>query len=699
MVDTETAGTITKFFLDPLSKAATTEITKYLFTNITEKIKRVYTKNKINVDSYVELAEKFSNYLEKSYSEYSSIPTLALKEKRVLLKDIYQPLTLKEYGSIEDEKTEYIPLKYDDSFFEEHSRLVIFDNAGMGKSTFLKFLFLSAMQQKIQIPIFIELRHLKNNNSILDEIYKKINYLSDEFNKENILELIKDGDFLFFLDGYDEISRSDREKVSSDLKKFLTHANKNRFIITSRPDAGLNLASFEKYEIKNLIPEEAFSIIRKYDGITGYNLQEELIKTIRNSKKHFSSFLENPMFVSLLYVTYKNKRELPLTQGSFYRTVYDALYSDHDFTKDDDFKRDRGSDLSRDELEYFFKKFAYYCFTKDVSDFEYDPLLNIIREVLTDNYFTNKKQAHDIFVDITQNVPLITRDGISYKWIHKSFMEYFTSQYISTHARKKDFLKALLNKELTGYENILKIYVDVDRSTFDSVFLEPLLSSFIEHVEREPQTEQIKKIRSLTFSKKVIMTKINEEHVRELLKSAEDEYQTDHSDADKHFKTKVLFDYLRNNMLEKYNFGITGMKIVPNDKISVNELSADACIVGMGKYYSNRDENNNMNILIRILKEKNYPFIYNHFEISKKGATEKTIISETSFFNNLNNKVGNDLLFDKNTLFKDLDLNLEELCSFMNSIRMFINILDYDEGKRYLEQMRKQDEEDFQLWN
>ncbi|WP_440970352.1 NACHT domain-containing protein [Peribacillus frigoritolerans] len=693
MVPIEATDTVTKLFLDPFSRAATTEITKYLIANITEKIKRVNIKNKINVDSYVELAEKFSNYLEKSYSEFSSIPTLALKEKSVSLKDIYQPLTLKEYGSIEDEKTEYIPLKYDDSFFEEHSRMVIFDNAGMGKSTFLKFLFLSAMQQKIQIPIFIELRHLKNNNSILDEIYKKINYLSEEFNKENILDLIKDGDFLFFLDGYDEISRSDREKVSSDLKTFLTHANKNRFIITSRPDAGLNLASFEKYEIKNLIREEAFSIIRKYDGVTGYNLQEELINTIKNSNKHFSNFLENPMFVSLLYVTYKNKRELPLTQGSFYRTVYDALYSDHDFTKDDDFKRDRGSDLSRDELEYFFKKFAYYCFTKDVSDFEYDPLLNIIREVLTDNYFTNKKQAHDIFVDITQNVPLISRDGISYKWIHKSFMEYFTSQYISTHARKKDFLKTLLNKELIEYENILKIYVDVDRSTFDSVFVEPLLRSFIEHVEREPQTEQIKKIRSLTFSRKLIMTKINEEHVLELLKSAEDKYQANHSDADKTYKTRVLFDYMCKNMLEKYNFDLRSMKIIPNDKNSINE-SADECIVGTAR----RDENSNMNILLRILKEKNYPFIYNHFENSKKGA-KKTILSEASFFNNLNNKMGNDLIFDSNTLFKDLDLNLEDLYSFMYSVKSFIDIVDYDEGKRYLEQMRKQDEEDFQLWN
>ncbi len=310
--------------------------------------------------------------------------------------------------------------------------------------------------------------------------------------------------FYFFLDGYDEISRSDREKVSADLKQFLIHANKNRFIITSRPDAGLNLATFEKYKIRNLKLDEAFSIIRKYDNITGYRLQKELIETIKNSEQHFNSFLKNPMFVSLLYVTYKNKRELPLTQASFYRTVYDALYSDHDLTKDDEFKRDRGSDLSRDELEFFFQKFAYYCFVKDISNFEIDPLQNIIREVLKDNYFSNKNQAHDIFVDITQHVPLLTKkDGVDYKWIHKSFLEYFTAKYISTHIKKTNFLQSLMKKNLLDYENMLKIYVDIDRSTFDSVLVEPLLNSFLKHVEKEPPTGHILQLREKNLFKTI----------------------------------------------------------------------------------------------------------------------------------------------------------------------------------------------------
>ena len=75
--------------------------------------------------------------------------------------------------------------------------MLITDSAGMGKSTFLKFLFLSSIRQQIQIPVFIELRRLNINHSVIDEIYKKINFISADFTKEHIIELIKDGDFLF----------------------------------------------------------------------------------------------------------------------------------------------------------------------------------------------------------------------------------------------------------------------------------------------------------------------------------------------------------------------------------------------------------------------------------------------------------------------------------------------------------------------
>ncbi|WP_255255913.1 NACHT domain-containing protein [Bacillus toyonensis] len=371
--------TLEQMLADSVTRAVATESTKYLFEILKSKISNVFERKKINFEHYDELAEKFNRYLEISVNEYSTIPTIALKHRKVYLEQVYQPLKILWLNSdmyTYNRDIQPVSLdKYDEEFFRKFPKLLITDSAGMGKSTFLKFLFLSSIRQQIQIPVFIELRRLNANHGVIDEIYKKINFISSDFTKEHIIELIKDGDFLFFLDGYDEIPGTDREEVSSNLKQFISYGNKNRFIITSRPNHGLHFSDFEKFEIVGLQKEEAFELIEKYDNVSGYKLHKNLAETINNATGQFDEFLENPLYVSLLYLTYRNKHELPLTQASFYRHVYDALYSDHDLTKEDGYKRQILSGLSKDELDSFLQQFAFQCIEGGINDFEKDHLL------------------------------------------------------------------------------------------------------------------------------------------------------------------------------------------------------------------------------------------------------------------------------------------------------------------------------------
>ncbi|MEI2403516.1 hypothetical protein V8V80_11535 [Niallia taxi] len=416
--------------------------------------------------------------------------------------------------------------------------------------------------------------------------------------------------------------------------------------------------------------------------------------------------MQNPMFVSLLYVTYKNKRELPLTQASFYRTVYDALYSDHDLTKDDEFKRERGSSLSRDELEFFFQKFAYYCFTKDINSFEPDPLLNIIREVLKDNYFIDKNQAYSIFLDITRHVPLITKDGVDYKWIHKSFLEYFTAKYISTHARKTKFLQSLKGKKLSDYENLIKIYVDIDRSTFDSVFVGPLLNSFIEHVEKEPIREHVLELRELVFQSQYIFTKVKKDYIEELavLNNERNDLQNKQTSKSKYRQQEInvsgsIFSYLNEKIYDKFNIQISSMRQVPvipaNRVYSDNELLfVERNIIASGVYSNN--ENNF--ILLRILEEKKYPFIKVGLSTEERKVTSKQI-DKAEFFNILNAEESSFLLINRDTKFEDLNLSLRDIYLAINSkIGSGVN-LSYESAQEYLAQMKKQDDDFQDLWD
>ena len=116
----------------------------------------------------------------------------------------YVPLTLKLDEAIPHE----IILKkikideFTDDFIPSIKKVLIVDTAGMGKSTILKRLFLKCMEKQIGIPVFIELRKLTRNNNILDQLYKDLTPIDEKIDKEFVLELIKRGDFTFYLDGF-----------------------------------------------------------------------------------------------------------------------------------------------------------------------------------------------------------------------------------------------------------------------------------------------------------------------------------------------------------------------------------------------------------------------------------------------------------------------------------------------------------------
>ncbi|MDR4169534.1 NACHT domain-containing protein [Bacillus nitratireducens] len=658
-----------QMLVDSATRAVATESTKYLFEILKSKINNVFERKKIKFEHYDELAEKFNRYLENSVNEYSTIPTIALKHRKVYLEHVYQPLKILslEFDSYAKPNDAVLLDSYNDDFFKNHSKLLITDSAGMGKSTFLKFLFLSSIRQQIQIPVFIELRRLNINHSVIDEIYKKINFISADFTKEHIIELIKDGDFLFFLDGYDEIPGNDRDKVSSDLKQFISYGNKNRFIITSRPHHGLHFSDFEKFEIVGLQKEESFELIEKYDNVSGYKLHENLVKTIDNAKGQFDEFLENPLYVSLLYLTYRNKHELPLTQASFYRHVYDALYSDHDLTKEDGYKRQILSGLSKDELDSFLQQFAFQCIEGGINDFEKDHLLNALKEVLKDSVLERKIEPSEVLVDIIQNVPLLIKEGSSYKWIHKSFMEYFAAKYISIDRDKVEFLEGLWENQLTyldDFSNLLTIYADIDKKTFNDIFVKRLLEDFINHVEEEEHTGNVKILKQLNFQKEVLLAKKGERKKGEKVFRAL-------SDNRKNFMDR--YGILLVNKEIDYGFGGMFFAMSDDDK----DLSFEISVLqgDIKSFY-------NLEALLNILFAKRYPFVQSNL----KHILPKDINETVYRFRYIEEGDWSTLHLAHNIPVTGTEA--EKYVPFIARAFLDCLILNYDEAKNYLDALK-----------
>ncbi|PTM01498.1 MAG: hypothetical protein DA394_04120, partial [Candidatus Arcticimaribacter sp.] len=192
----------------PFTKAI---LDTYLVPKFKELGKK-WNKDKLLIDHYFE--SKFQDYLNESFEKNAVLNTIAYKKRKVLLNDVYLPLNLICEQSKEEIKIE----NFDNKLFEETNKILITDTAGMGKSTLAKKMLISCIEQNKGVPLLIELRRLSKGKGIIDEIIEQFNPINEKIDKQFILDLIKRGDFIFFLDGFDEISLSERAFVTTDIE-------------------------------------------------------------------------------------------------------------------------------------------------------------------------------------------------------------------------------------------------------------------------------------------------------------------------------------------------------------------------------------------------------------------------------------------------------------------------------------------------
>lgn len=186
---TETIKTIAPF--------ATPFITSIVEVFVKPKLQKIARAFKTEEDK--EAIEKtFAEYLARAYQKHSYIPILIFQNKQRRLKDIYVPLTVRR----EREKETFKIAHYPKGFLPAYKKVLIRDTAGMGKSTLMKRLFLAALEEQKGIPVFIELRKLKGDDTIANFIHRELNPINNEFDAEFILNLIKNGNFIFFFGGF-----------------------------------------------------------------------------------------------------------------------------------------------------------------------------------------------------------------------------------------------------------------------------------------------------------------------------------------------------------------------------------------------------------------------------------------------------------------------------------------------------------------
>jgi hypothetical protein len=410
------------------------------------------------------------NYLNSSYQTNLYFTSLVFRNEQKKLDDFYLPLTLVHQEKANQSKSLKINT-FPFDFFKRHQRVLIVDSAGMGKSTISKFLYLTCIREQIGVPIFIELRKLKTNQSIFDYIVETCVDLDGKKHTDLMIKLIKSGSFVFFFDGYDEIADEDRSTITSNINEFISLASKNWFLMTSREEGSLPcFSSFKRVNIAPLKTNEAYKLLNLYaEGTDTSKSLIEKLKLPENQSVH--EFLSNPLHTSLLYIAFQFKKTVPLKKHIFYRQVFDALYEDHDLTKEE-FVRNKRSGFSIDKFDEFMRFFCYLTYRNDKFEFSKVEILKFLQETknLTANSIVNES---DVLYDLTHSVPLMIEEGMNYRWTHRSMQEYFAAMWICRDSKDKQeqILEKIFTQDMFKHQNLCLLCADIDSLTFNKVIV------------------------------------------------------------------------------------------------------------------------------------------------------------------------------------------------------------------------------------
>ncbi|MEO1417725.1 MAG: NACHT domain-containing protein, partial [Bacteroidota bacterium] len=435
-------------------------------------------------NDYVE--HVFKEYFLRRYADLITIDTLVLQNQQVPFDNLYFPLTV-----ITHDNKEEVNIKidgYPKDFLGKYFKVLIEDTAGMGKSTILRKLFLSVIEEHCAIPILIELRNLNADHGVMDEIIHQLTPIGEKLDQEFLLHLIKRGDFVFLFDGYDEIPLDNRQKVSLDLHDFISKTGENLFVLSSRPEDELaSFGQFRKFTIRPLEKEESYEVIDIYARCDQRDFSQDLVKLLElPENRSVHEFLTNPLLTSLLYASFDYNREIPLEKAQFYRSVFDGLFNRHDISKKGYYKREKKCGLHKDNFESILRGIGFFTMKMGKVRYDKDEILGVIDK--SRRFFELQFSPSDFLEDLLKAVPIFQRDGTFIRWSHKSLQDYFAARFLcldTGEKQERELSKLILNPNAEKRQNVIELVYYLNQKAFRRFVLSPFLELIFEFVENE----------------------------------------------------------------------------------------------------------------------------------------------------------------------------------------------------------------------
>ncbi|MCR8559441.1 NACHT domain-containing protein [Mucilaginibacter sp. BJC16-A38] len=451
-------------------------------------IERALGKLKLSPDVYALLYNRIKDFETEEYNRCYYSKTILHRTEPVKLNEFYQPLFIRKYGK--NHRDERIETHSSSNLFGSNRFITLLGTAGSGKSTIVKYLSVNCADINFKIPVKIELRYLNKYNGTLLKFIEEEIFKCETLNidKRTIAKVLNSGEFVFFFDGYDELSSTIKERTTKEINDFTTSYSNNYYLLTSRPYTNIELLSgFSNFEVCELNNDEIEQFVRKQIPTTEHEISSKILEAINeDSNQSYMTFLSNPLLLSMFILTFQTYSNIPPKKSAFYHQVFDSLYYLHDSMSKLAYDREKKSGLSKEQFEQVLKMFSYISFFKQIFVFD-EAFINSILDKIKENKknltFSNEHLLDDLQVAIC----ILQKEGLDYVFPHRSLQEYFSSLYIvGLEGKPKQEAYLKIYNSLKNYDIIELITKD----NFFSLLVEQDEQGVIKHLTI-PFLEQI----------------------------------------------------------------------------------------------------------------------------------------------------------------------------------------------------------------
>ena len=309
---------------------------------------------------------------------------------------------------------------------EYDGNILLEGTVGQGKSILLRYLASSDFCLNRRIPVFIELRRLRSNTSLMSLIMQELSTLGFDMTEEAFHFFAERGKILLLLDAFDETKEELREDLISHMESLIRRHDKLNVMMTSRPDSGAATSPFLRvFRVCELANREYEEVIQKM--AQDKNTADSIIQGIRKDSASISQLLTTPLMVALLMVRYRVDQSLPQNRSAFYESLFLLLLQRHDKGKGG-YVRPRKSAVSDILLHDFFNSLSFVTRKAGDTSFTQGQLVTYSRHAV--EIINLDEDVENLIRDIIEITCLVVKDGEESKFIHKSVQEYHAALFI-----------------------------------------------------------------------------------------------------------------------------------------------------------------------------------------------------------------------------------------------------------------------------